>query len=127
MGTNYVLATLVAATLPLIASNAEDSEKTEATDQTHEQTHHMMGQDQMMCNWKDQDAELDKLVTDMNSATADKKLDVIAAVLNKLVEQRKTMHEQMQKMMSASEGERVGMCQMMMGAEGGGAEDTHHH
>ena len=71
----------------------------------------------MMSNWKDQDAELDKLVTEMNSAPADKKLDAVAAVVTKLVEQRKAMHEQMQKMMSANEKEAMGMCRMMMGME----------
>ena len=64
---------------------------------------------------KEQDAELDKLVTEMNSAPVDKKLDAVAAVLTKLVEQRKAMHEQMQKMMSRNEKEGMGMCRMMMG------------
>jgi hypothetical protein len=41
-----------------------------------------------MSNWKDRDAELDKLVADMNSAPSDKKSDAIAAVVTKLVEQR---------------------------------------
>jgi len=50
---------------------------------------------QMMSNWKDQDAEFDKLVAEMNRASADKKLDAVAAALSKLVEQRKGMHEQM--------------------------------
>jgi hypothetical protein len=59
------------------------------------------------------DAELDKLVAEMNSASADKKLDAIASVLTKPVEQRKAMHEQMQKMMSANDKEGTGMCRMM--------------
>jgi hypothetical protein len=67
----------------------------------------------MMSNWKDQDAELDKLVAEMKSAPADKKLDAAAAVLTKLVEQRKAMHEHMQKMMSANEKEGMGICRMM--------------
>ena len=32
----------------------------------------------MMSNWKEQDAEVDKLVAEMNSAPADKKLDAVA-------------------------------------------------
>ena len=48
-------------------------------------------------NLKDQDAELDKLVAEMNGASADKKLDAVVAIVAKLVEQRKAMHEQMQK------------------------------
>ena len=65
----------------------------------------MMGKEQMISNWKDQDAELDKLVAEMTSAPADKKLDAVAAVLSKLVEKRKAMHEQMQKMMTANKKE----------------------
>ena len=88
MKTTHLLAALVAATLPLTVL-AEDTAKTETTDQKQEQssdTTGMKGMDmgQMMSNSKDQDAELDKLVAEMNSASADKKLDTIAAVLTKL-------------------------------------------
>jgi hypothetical protein len=109
MKTTYLLATLFAATLPLTAVLAE----TETTDQKQEQNSEttgmkgMMGKGQMMSDLKDQDAELDKLVAEMNSASADKKLDAVSAVVTKLVEQRKAMHEQMQKMTSANE---KGMC-----------------
>jgi hypothetical protein len=136
MKAKYILATLVAATLPLAVITAEDSSKTETTDQKQEQSSDtpgmkgMMGKGQMMSNWKDQDAELDKLVAEMNSAPADKKLDAVAAVVAKLVEQRKAMHEQMQKMMSADEKESIGMCRMMMGMEMGddhGDQHSHHH
>ena len=111
MKTTHLLATLVAVTFPLAAVTAEDSSKTETTDQKQEQNSGMMGmkgmmdKGQMMSNWKGQDAELDKLVAEMNSAPADKKLDAVAAVLTKLVEQRLAMHEQMRKMMSANENE----------------------
>src|SRR5262249_30170476 len=102
------------------------------TDQKQEQSSKMMGtistmgKGQMMSNWKDQDAELDKLVAEMNSASADKKLDAVAAVVTKLVEQRKAMHEQMQKMMSAEEKEGMGMCQMMMGMDMKGEHHGQH-
>ena len=46
----------------------------------------------MMANWKEQDVELDKLVAEMNSAPADKKLDAVTAISTKLVQQRKSMH-----------------------------------
>jgi len=136
MKATHILATLVAATLPLAVITAEDSSKTETTDQKQEQSSDttgmkgMMGKGQMMSNWKDQDAELDKLVAEMNSAPADKKLDAVAAVVAKLVEQRKAMHEQMQKMMSADEKGRMGMCRMMMGMDMGddhGGQHSHHH
>jgi hypothetical protein len=40
-----------------------------------------------------QDTEIDKLRAEMNAATGDKRVDAIVAVLNKLIEQRKTMNE----------------------------------
>jgi len=39
----------------------------------------MMGKGQMMSNWKEQDAELDELVAEMNSASAGKKLDAVGS------------------------------------------------
>jgi hypothetical protein len=129
MKTTHLLAALVAATLPLTVL-AEDTAKTETTDHNQEQsseTTGMKGMDmgQMMSNSKDQDAELDKLVAEMNSASADKKLDAIAAVLTKLVEQRKAMHEQMQKMMSANDKEGKSMCRMTDCDHDG--KHSHHH
>ena len=118
MKTIHLLAALIAATLPLTAALAEDTAKTETTDQQREQSSDTTGikgidMGQMMSNSEDQDAQIDKLVAEMNSASADKKLDAIAAVLTKLVEQRKAMHEQMRKMMSADNKEGMGMCRMM--------------
>jgi hypothetical protein len=122
MKTTYLLATLVAASLPLAAITAEDSSKTETTDQQQKQSSDMtdmkgmtgmkcvMGKEQMMSSSKEQDAELDQLVAEMNSAPADKKLDAVATLLNKLVRQRKAMHEQMQKMMAGNEKEGMCMC-----------------
>jgi hypothetical protein len=122
MKTTYLLAILVAASLPLAAITAEDSSKTETTDQQQKQSSDMtdmkgmtgmkcmMGKEQMMSSLKEQDAELDQLVAEMNSAPADKKLDAVATLLNKLVRQRKAMHEQMQKMMAGNEKEGMCMC-----------------
>jgi hypothetical protein len=107
---------------------AEDTTKPEASDQTKEQNSEMkdmtgtdmgnmmgmMGMGDMMSNWKDQDAELDKLVADINSAPSDKKVDAIAAVVTKLVEQHKAMHERMQKMMMERGDEMLKMGRMMM-------------
>ena len=125
MKTTHLLATLIAATLPLTAIPAEDTGET--TDQKQEQSSDTMGmKGKMMSNWKDQDAEVDKLVAEMNGAPADKKLDAVAAVLTKLVEQRKAMHEHMQKMMSANEKEGMGMCRMMMGMDKEGDHSQHH-
>jgi hypothetical protein len=72
MKTKHLFATLIATTLPLAAIFAEDSSKTETTDQKQRQSSDMMemkdmGKGPMMSNWKEQDAELDKLVAEINS------------------------------------------------------------
>jgi hypothetical protein len=122
MKTKYLLATLVAASLPFAAIVAEDSAKTGTTDQQQEQASDMaamkgmmgmkcmMGKGRMMSDLKEQDAELDQLVAEMNKAPADKKLDAVAAVLNKLVQERKAMHEMMQRMMAGNEKDGMCMC-----------------
>lgn len=115
MKIRYLVTVLVAAALPIAAVIAQDS-ATQPTAQKEEQSLGSTGKDQMMCqNWSQQDAELDQLISAMNSASPDKKLDAIAAVVAKLAEQRKASHEQMAKMMSADEKTGMTMCQMMMG------------
>ncbi len=59
-----------------------------------------------------QNAELDKLVAAMNSATAEKKVEAVAAVVSKLVEQRKMRDEKMAEMHKNMQG---GMGGMMKG------------
>jgi hypothetical protein len=134
MKIKYLAISLIVVALPLAGLIAEDTGNKQ-TAQKEEQNSSMTGKDQMMCeSSKQQDAELDQLVADMNSAAADKKLDAIAAVVNKLVEQRKASHEQMTKMMSADEKTGMHMCQMMMGMDmksddekQNGDEHSHHH
>ena len=134
MKTTHLLATLIASALPLTAVLAEDPGKPDATAQTQGQGCGMMGMKAMMHqgpmapDWKTQDAELDQLVAEMNGAPADKKLDAVAAVVTKLVEQRKAMHEQMRTMLAANEKEGMEMCRMMMGmsAHEGGEHSPHH-
>ncbi|HBA84159.1 MAG TPA: hypothetical protein DCZ95_08720 [Verrucomicrobia bacterium] len=59
----------------------------------------MMAQRQnMMAEMKAQDAELTAMVAQMNSAPEDKKVDLIAAIVTRLVEQRTAMNERMEKM-----------------------------
>jgi hypothetical protein len=50
---------------------------------------------QILETQKAQDAEIDKLLATMNQATGEKRINAIVAVINKLVEQRKTMHAEM--------------------------------
>jgi hypothetical protein len=45
------------------------------------------------------DARLDQLVQTMNSATGQKKVDAMAAVINELIAQRKQMRGHMRQMM----------------------------
>jgi len=67
----------------------------------------------MMEKIKAQDAELDKLVQDMNAATGDKKVDAIAAIVNKVMEERKAWHAEMEerhkKMMEWMQSEKATM------------------
>ena len=119
---------MIAAAIALAPVPAEETTKPEAADQTKEQKDccmgmtgmkmgnmmGMLGMGDMTSNWKDQEAELDKLVGDMNSAPSDKKVDAITAVVTKLVEQRKAMHERMQKMMTEDRKEMMKMGRMMM-------------
>ena len=134
MKTTHLLVALIAATLPIATVCAEDPAKAETTDQKQERRSDttemkgMMDKGQMISDLKNQDAELDKLVAEMNSSSADKKIDAVAAVVTKLVEQRKSMHEQMLKMMAGNEKDGMSKCRMMM--DMGGDHDgkhSHHH
>jgi hypothetical protein len=124
----------MAATLPIAVLIAEDSGNKQTT-QKEEQNLSTTGKNQMMSkSWTQQDAELDQLAAEMNSASSDKKLDAIAAVVAKLVEQRKATHEQMTKMMCADEKTGMNMCRMMAGMDmkgdgqnENGDEHQHHH
>jgi hypothetical protein len=131
MRTTYLAATVIAATLPLTAILAEDTAQTGTTDQKQEQGSDQMGMKaSMMSNLKDQDAQLEKLVAEVNGAQPDRKLDAVAAVVTKLVEERRAMHDQMRKMMSANEREGMDMCRKMMGMDKGAGhegEHTAHH
>lgn len=57
----------------------------------------------MVDKFKAQDAELEKLVAEMNAASGEKKVEAIAAIVNKMMENRKAWHSEMegrhQKMM----------------------------
>lgn len=72
---------------------------------------------------KAQNAEVDKLVAAMNSATGEKKVDAIAAVVSKLVEQRKAMEGKMAEMHKNMQG---GMMKhdMMKGKTGSSPSPT---
>jgi hypothetical protein len=50
---------------------------------------------EMMADMKAMDARLDEKLAAVNAAQGEAKVDAMAAVLNELVSQRKTMHEKM--------------------------------
>lgn len=54
--------------------------------------------EQMMAEMKAGDAKLDALVKDMNAAAGDSKVNAVAAVVNELVRQHKSMHGRMGQM-----------------------------
>jgi hypothetical protein len=64
-----------------------------------------------------QDAELNKLLTEMNSAPADQKVGAIVTLLNKLVEERKVASEQVQQ--TPAPKKEKGMCCAMMKSDQG--------
>jgi hypothetical protein len=129
MKRTHLLAAVIATAIPFATVLAEDTTKPDATDQTKQQKNCCMGMmgskdmgnmmggkdmGNMMSKWEDQEAELDKLVAEMNSAPSDKKVDAIAAVVTKLVEQHKAIHERIQKMMTEGGKDMIRMGRMMM-------------
>ena len=84
MKSTHILAIIVAAALPgaVLLAQGEPGKMSEM---------HQKMEGEM----KAQDAELDKLVSEMKTATGEKKADAMAAVLSKIVEQRKTTHGKM--------------------------------
>ncbi len=85
---------IIAATLPVSALLAQEEHGMMKGDHAKMAEMHQ----KMEAEMKAQNAEVDKLVAAMNSATGEKKVDAIAAVVSKLVEQRKAMGEKMAEM-----------------------------
>ena len=100
MKSTHILAIIVAAALPGAVLLAQEHGK---MGDMHPANMSEMHQ-KMEAEMKAQDAELDKLVSEMNTATGEKKADVMAALLSKMVEQRMTMHEKMAGTHMAMEG-----------------------
>ena len=76
------------------------------------QGHH----EQMMAEMKAMDARLTEKVAAMNAAAGNEKIEAMAAVINELVAQRKTMQEHM---MSRHEKMKSQCCGMKGGKKGG--------
>jgi hypothetical protein len=133
MKTKHLFLIAVTATLPMLAVMAEDVGKTETTNQ--QTTNDAQNKDaaNQKCNCTRTTADLDKLVAEMNTATADKKLDAIVAVVNKLVQEFRTSQQATETKTATNEKSEMGMCKMMMGMNmkdsGGdqGGDHEHHH
>jgi hypothetical protein len=120
MKAKHLLLIPIAAALPSLTAFAQDTgNSATATEQTASETTNKSttGKDQMMsaCNSDQTQAELDKLIAEMNSAPAEKKLDAIAAVVTKLAEQFKAT--QQKEKIADSDKPSMGMCKMMMGID----------
>ena len=53
---------------------------------------------EMVQNWKDQDAKLDQLLNQAKSAKGEQKVAALEALVTEMVAQRKAMHDRMTKM-----------------------------
>jgi hypothetical protein len=109
MKTKLILAITAAAVLPVAGIAAEESASDQST----------------------QNAELNKLLTEVNTAPADQKISAIVTLLNKLVEQRKTTNEQAQQTPAPKKDKGMCMCSEMMKSDQSGqqsdqAEHSHH-
>jgi len=124
------LALTMAIWSPVQSQSAEPAEGKNMTEaKMMERCQEMKEQKQkMMVEMKAQDAELTAQVAKMNSAPEDKKLDLIAAVITRMVEQRTVMHarkaemqeEMMQHMMQHMQMGKESMmkCPMMKDMKG---------
>ena len=82
MKSTHILAIIIAAALPGAALLAQGGHE-KMRDMKKENPADMSEMHQKMeAEMKAQDAELDKLVSDMNTATGDKKADAMAALLS---------------------------------------------
>ncbi len=96
----FALALSLAIWFPVLARSAEPAgEMNMAEPKEMKCCQEMKDQRQkMMAEMKAQDAELAAQVAEMNRAPADKKLDLVAAIVTRLVEQRAAMNARMEKM-----------------------------
>ena len=98
MKLKYTLMIALAAMLPATALLAEEEHGAMKDPMKMDNSKMMEMHQKMEAEMKAQEVELDKLVAAMSAATGEKKADAVAAVVAKLVEQRKAMHSQMSGM-----------------------------
>lgn len=84
----------IAAALQSTALLAQDPSGMQGMDkQKHQEMMPMHAK--MLEKQRAQDAEIEKLLSEMNATSGEKRVDAIVAVLNKLVEQRRAMQAEM--------------------------------
>ena len=105
MKTKLILAIATAAVLPVAGIAAEESASDQST----------------------QNAELNKLLTEVNTAPADQKISAIVTLLNKLVEQRNATNDQAQQTPAPKKDKGMCMCCEMMKSESGQQSDQTEH
>ncbi len=98
---------------PAFAQEMQHKPMSEMMDEHHDMM--MQMHQKMEATWKEQDAELDKLIAQMKSASGDQRMPAMEAVISKLVELRKkehadmvAMHEKMQTKMQEQMKENAG-------------------
>jgi hypothetical protein len=107
MKTKHLIALILAATLPASALLAQGEQGKMGGMMKGDPAKMAEMHQKMEAEMNAQNAELDKLVAAMNSATGEKKVDAIAAVVAKLVEQRKMRNEKMAAMHEKMQGGRM--------------------
>jgi hypothetical protein len=125
---------LLTAALPMLVAMAEDTGRPETRNQQTTlgaQDKATDGKDQMACDCDRASASLDKLIAEMNSAAADKKLDAIAAAVTKLAEELKASQQRSETKTADAKHSEMGMCKMMMSMQmkdnGDNQEGDHEH
>ena len=94
MKTMTILAITVVMTLGAMSAPAQKPDTMQQMDpKTHREL--MPVHAKFLEEQKLQDAEMAKLLAKMNSATGERRIDALVAVVNKLIEQRRAMQERM--------------------------------
>ena len=96
MKRKLILCAVVMLALMAQPSPAQQPAGTGAADQQHHREL-MPVHAKLMEKQKAQDAEIDQLLAEMNSASGEKRIDAMATVIRKLIEQRRDMQEEILK------------------------------
>jgi hypothetical protein len=118
MKRKFLLTKLVTGALPFAMLGAEGPAKSsplaegqiETSGVTNMRCMRGIDMAEILTLWKNQDAELQQLLTEMNQAPADKKADATAALISKLVQQQAAFHEKAQDLVNADAKDAKEMC-----------------